>query len=134
MKREVLHLLLVISLAFNVAFIGMFVWHQINKPERDERPEMRPLREEFKKESGELKKARNDFMEERKNFWDYLHSEEYTEAGADSLLEEMLQQQILMERMLGNKLIELKKKGELPDKPDREPPYRQEKRNQRRRK
>ncbi|MCF7911141.1 MAG: hypothetical protein K9M99_01330 [Candidatus Cloacimonetes bacterium] len=134
MKKELLYLLLVISLAFNLAFIGMFIWHRTHIPFPESRPDLPHIREKLQGHHEEMDGFRKGFMDERRVFMDFLKGDEFEEAKADSLLQSMLKKQFKMEQALGKKLIEMKKNGEFTDDRFPEPPHERRNKPQRRRK
>lgn len=117
MKNRILNLILIISLAFNLAFMGMFIWHRINDPHKKMRKDFQKMRKHMQPEMEELKLLRDDFKIERDKFMDFLRSDDFEETKADSILGNMLDKQMDMEEKFGQKLIEIRKNGTLPDFP-----------------
>lgn len=143
MKNRILYLVLIVSLAFNLAFLGMFIWHRMNPPRPKFAPEFEHMRKHVKNNMDDVKQLRDEFKLEKDKFMEYLRTDEFQESTADSLLNIMLEKQMKMERRFGSKLIEFKKKGVLPDLPPPpnekefgrdEKPGRREKPRERRRK
>jgi hypothetical protein len=134
MKKEILYLLLAVSLAFNLAFIGMFIWHRLYSPLHNKPPEFEKIRRVFENHPEPLREMRREFVDRKCEFWDYLHGENYDEAEADSLLKKMLRHQMAMEEALGRRLIDLKNKGELPYRPGNLPGIDERRKPERRRK
>ena len=127
MNRKIIYLLLFISLAFNIAFIGMFVWHRINYPMPPFCRDFKPDRDFIGDKNQHLKPHRLEFLVEREEFIECVRSEKFEEAKADSLLIKMVEKQKYIEEELGRSLIEMRKRGEsIPDMMDRE---REERRN-----
>lgn len=117
MKNKILYLILIVSIAFNLAFLGMFIWHQTHPPRPRFEPEFRHLRNQMKGNMDDVKKLRDDFKNEKDRFMDYLRTDEFQKVEADSLLNLMLKKQMKMEKRFGSKLIELRTKGIKPDLP-----------------
>ena len=134
MKKQILLFVLVISLAFNLAFIGMFIWHRTHRPMPFDRPEFHDFKEHMRQEPGRIQSDKREFMDSRRRFMDYLNEEEFNEEVADSLRQETLDMQIKLETAFGIRLIEMRKKGEFNDKDFRRPPEERLQRPQRRRK
>jgi len=134
MKQQILLFVLVISLAFNLAFIGMFIWHRTHAPMGGDRPEFPRIREKLKEHSEEMEDLRKGFMDQRKSFMEFLKGDDFNEAEADSMLQIMLDKQIEMEEAFGKKLIEMKKNGEFKNGRYPEPPNERKKRPKRSRK
>ena len=134
MKKQILLFVLVISLAFNLAFIGMFIWHRTHAPRPFDRPEFHDFKEHMRQKPGEIEADKREFMNFRSQFMDYLSGEEFNEEVADSLRQETLNRQIKLETAFGKRLIEMRKKGEFNDKDFRRPPEDRLQRPQRRRK
>lgn len=113
MSNRTLSILVVISLSFNIAFLGMFLFHRIRGPIPHHDPRefnMPPEMREFLKKSREkFKPLRDDFEQSRRILSDALAEKEYDEAELLLLLEETLQKQDVMERAMGIHLIELRK-------------------------
>ncbi|MDP8220774.1 MAG: hypothetical protein P9X26_05480 [Candidatus Stygibacter frigidus] len=134
MKKQILLFLLVISLAFNLAFIGMFIWHRTHAPIPFERPEFHDFKEHMRQKPGRIEADKQDFMDCRRQFMDYLREDEFNETVADSLRQETLNRQIKLETAFGKRLIEMRKNGEFNDKDFRRPPEDRLQRSKRRRK
>ena len=134
MKKQILLFVFVISLAFNLAFIGMFIWHRTHAPMGGNRPEFPRIREKLQEHQGEMEDLRKGFMDERKSFMDFLKGDDFNEAEADSMLQIMLDKQIEMEEAFGKKLIEMKKNGEFRHEEFPEPPHERRNRPKRSRK
>jgi hypothetical protein len=134
MKKQILHFLVVISLVFNLAFIGMFLWHRTHAPIGVGRPEFPHIREKLQEHHDEMEGLRKGFMDQRKSFMEFLKGDDFNEATADSMLQSMLKKQLEMEEAFGKKLIEMKKNGEFRDERFPEPPHERRNRPKRRRK
>lgn len=113
MSNRTLSILVVISLSFNIAFLGMFLFHRIRGPLSPHDPRelnMPPELRDFLMQSREkFKPLRDDFEQSRRILSDALAEEEYDESRLLQLLEETLQKQDVMERAMGMHLIELRK-------------------------
>jgi len=129
-----INILLVISVLFNLAFMGMFLWHRTHAPMGGNRPEFPRIREKLQEHQGEMEDLRKGFMDERKSFMDFLKGDDFNEAEADSMLQIMLDKQIEMEEAFGKKLIEMKKNGEFRHEEFPEPPHERRNRPKRSRK
>lgn len=127
MKREYVNFILGISLAFNLAFIGMFVWHRMHRKPPQPRPPIENIRKSFGHNRKKFENIESDFIEYRHNFMEFIHSDEFNQEKADSLLSDMIMMQSKLERNIGNKMIELRSKGELPAPEFRQQPYKKSK-------
>ena len=110
MKRKLVFSLLLISLAFNVAFISVFVYHRLVV--RRMMPPMGgpPPPEHFQKHMQHLKPLNEDFHKQKQDFLRFLVSEDFDEDEAIRKLEETNSKQMVMEREMGIKLIEMRMK------------------------
>jgi len=133
MKKEIIYLILLISLAFNLAFIGMFIWHRSHKSHPPREREFPILREAFKNEYPKIRNLNDEFIGSRHEFMEFLRSEKFDVIQADSLLEKMIFKQLEMERNLGRNLIELRKKGKIPPRRQDHPPFDEKRDNFKRR-
>ena len=113
MSNRTLSILVVISLSFNIAFLGMFLFHRIRGPLPPQDPRefnIPPELRDFLMQSREkMKPLREDFETSRRILSDALGEEEYDEAELLKLLEDTLHKQDIMERAMGMHLIELRK-------------------------
>ncbi|MCF7918322.1 MAG: periplasmic heavy metal sensor [Candidatus Cloacimonetes bacterium] len=134
MSKKLMYLLLIISLAFNLAFIGMFVWHRLHMPPPPTFPaDIRHFRENMGEHRKHINEHREKFLEERREFMDFLRGEEFEEAQADSLLRRMIEKQKFIEEELGRSMIEMRKNGEFfPERMDRKQGERRNKPERRR--
>ena len=117
--KKFIYLILIISLAFNLAFLGMFIWHRINRPHPPFPGGERQFKEHLNKDRAEMKPLMQCFMQERDKFMEYLSEEEFEESIADSLLDNMVNNQSILERKIGQKIIERRKQGIFPEKHER---------------
>lgn len=122
MKLQLLYLLLIVSLAFNLAFIGMFIWHRTHPPVPFNDPEFHRFKEHIREQPGKIETEKREFMDSRRRFMEYLKEDDFNEAFADSLRQETLEKQIKLETAFGKRLIEMRKNGELINEDFRRPP------------
>ena len=127
MSKHLLIILLIVSLAFNLAVAGMFLYTSIyhrppfyppgigmmgpgdhHKPwfHKKDRDEHNP----FLKESDEIRKLREDFMQKRMNFMHVMMQEGFVDSAAVAAMESSLKAQEVLERKLGAALIEMRSK------------------------
>lgn len=126
MSKRWIVILLFISLAFNLAVLGMFTYmsmfrgfpfcppphkvpeemqeRQIQRRDRDRL--MNRASDEDKKE---IRKLRLEFLHNRKEFMDILLQENFNEADAVKVMNASLQAQDKLEKKLGEALIEVRK-------------------------
>jgi len=112
MKQRTMNILIIISMAFNIAFVGSFFYHKIRfgrhmGPGMDH-PEPPPrFREKFRSVMENIKPERQEFMEASKDFFIYLTGEEFEEAEAEIQLDKMISKQMEMERKIGQGIISI---------------------------
>lgn len=110
MKQRTMNILIIISMAFNIAFVGSFFYHKIRfgghpGPMMDH-PEPPPrFREKFRSVMENVKPERQEFMEASKDFFIYLTEEEFKEAEAEMQLDKMISKQMEMEKKIGQGII-----------------------------
>ena len=107
------HWILFISLAFNIAFIGMFFYHNMLKPPH---PEPRPPREmkqflekhpTFESTFRSIHKHREEFNHQKMHFIHTIYQNEDSKKAMEDQLNLLLEKQIEMEREIGLMMIEL---------------------------
>lgn len=103
-------ILLIVSVAFNIAFIGGFIYHQANKPPVPAHIAPAPLRENFKKHKSQVMPFRREYIQCRQQFMEELAKPQVTRKELENKLEETLQKQYEMERQVGISLIEMRMK------------------------
>ena len=112
MTKRSVSLLLIISLAFNIAFLGSFAFHFINKPSRPPfmECEINPKAKSFYMERRKhMKDFFHKFHTSKDEFITYLGSEEFNEEQVMELLEKTVKNQMDMEREMGLSMIEMRK-------------------------
>ena len=114
MRRRWLLALLFVSLAFNFAFMGGFVYHrwQVRKPPRPERVfdearrnELRASFDAFREES---RSCREDYSAARAAFISELRSPAFEASRAESLLAVSVQRHSDMEEQIGRHFMRLR--------------------------
>ena len=127
MSKHWIVILLFISLAFNLAVMGMFLYiHFFHRPPFCP-PGMRPPMGEFRDDrqfhhrdrhkdefvmenKEEIRLMRSHFMQKRKDFMQILLKEDFNEQKAIAAMEASLTAQDSLEESIGRSLIELRKK------------------------
>jgi hypothetical protein len=122
MNNKILYFIICISLAFNIAFIGMFLRHRNIDHRLPDRRDFPAVREIIRHHPEHFRERRSEFLQERKMFMDYIRSEDFDESIADSLLQNMLHTQRQSEEFLGKEIIEMRKRGEIFEKKYDRPP------------
>lgn len=112
MKQRTMNILIFISLAFNIAFVGSYFYHTIrfggHRGPMMDHPEPPPrFREKFRSVMENIKPERQEFMEASKDFFIYLTGEEFEEAEAEKQLDKMISKQMEMERKIGQGIISI---------------------------
>jgi hypothetical protein len=126
-SKHLLVILLIVSLAFNLAVAGMFLYtsiyhrppfyppgigmmpghdnhdHWFHKKDRDEH-------NPFQEENEEIQKLRDDFMQKRMDFMHVMMQEGFVDSAAVAAMESSLKAQEELERKLGAALIEMRSK------------------------
>ena len=119
MSKRLIIALLIISVAFNLAFLGSFIFMRYNHlrppfhphtkampPEREQRPpEDRPRVEE----SAAIKAKRDEFRKIKTELYTELAKDPINEARVKQILESSLVAQSSLERDLGDVLLQLRK-------------------------
>jgi len=121
MSKRWLVILLLVSVAFNLAVFGSFVYlHYLHpqlrhcpppsphgfRPDRDSPG--KPLRDRLLKDE-QFKQSRKEFLDSKLAFMEELVKEDFDEAVLRKILEESLVAQGAMERRIGDQMIELRK-------------------------
>lgn len=127
MSKRWIVILLFISLAFNLAVIGMFLYstiftrmpfcprgsishremveHRFSRTDRDkDRPEF------VLENKDEIRKLRGDFMQKRREFITVLSKENLNEQEAITAMQASLDAQLELEQKVGSSMLELRKK------------------------
>lgn len=112
MKQRTMNILIIISMAFNIAFVGSFFYHKIKfgrgPGPRMDHPEPPPrFREKFKNTMEDARPEQKEFMDASKEFFKMLTSEEFEEGKATELMSVMIDKQMAMERKIGEGLISM---------------------------
>ncbi len=117
MSKRALTIIVIISLAFNLAFIGTFGLIQLRRknffPHKFGPP--RELREHFRNLKNNIAPFRHDFHLSKKDFIEELKKPDFNEEFLHKMLENAIQKQTAMERELGKSLIELRKEMSLEE-------------------
>ncbi len=108
-----LKILISVSIAFNIAFIGMFTFvriqhHRMFTPTPFHQMEQHS--EMFCNARRELKPLKDDYRKLRLNFFNYMTKDNATEEQMHKNLELMLEKQKVLEREVGRKFIDLRLK------------------------
>lgn len=124
MSKRLLYIILLISLAFNIAVLGMFAYVTIYKRQpfcqtetryrmdrdanehRDEDKRFFNLNMENREE---IRKLRAEFKENRRDFMEMLWKEDFNEQDALAAMETSINTQQKLDRTLGEALIKLRK-------------------------
>jgi len=127
MSKRWIVILLFVSLAFNLAVMGMFLHtmvfrrplfclpgmipHMEWNKERDHRTEKDKDRPRFDEETrAEIKKLRGDFMLKRREFMLLLAKKDLNEQQVTAAMEASILAQDKLEKKLGSAILELRKK------------------------
>lgn len=114
MTNRTLLIILVISLAFNLAFVLSYLYHitfenktkeQHFRPPVWEKPE---LREYTSRHKEQIISNRREFLEKRRAFLQQLQSEDFDRQSAEAQLDKLIAKQMQMEREMGKRLIEIR--------------------------
>jgi uncharacterized membrane protein len=126
MSKRWIVILLCISLAFNIAVMGMFLFMTVyhrppfcppgmergrdgdreRKPDAELNPAMRKLMDENK---AEMRKFRDDFAQKRRDFMLILANDTLNVKAAEAAMEASLKAHEDLERKLGSSMINLRK-------------------------
>ncbi len=124
MSKRLLYIILLISLAFNIAVFGMFTYVKIyhKAPFRhpdfrhhmdNDNPEHRDDDKRFfnlnMENREEIRKLRAEFKENRRDFMKTLWKEDFVEQDALAAMETSINTQQKLDRTLGESLIKLRK-------------------------
>jgi len=112
MKNRTIKILLFVSLAFNIAFLGGGIFRLYmfkNHPPFHERVRNEKVREfmQQKKETG--RKLRQDFHKAKDEFMKALSKPEINEAELQTLIDSLIKKQMIMEKELGRSMIDLRR-------------------------
>ena len=113
MSNRTLGILVIISLSFNLAFLSMFFFHLLRGPlppgiGHDFKIPPR-FRDYFIDSREDIKPLRHDFENSRKDFMIALSDPEFDENRLLDMLDLAVDRQMIMEKELGIKLIQLRK-------------------------
>jgi hypothetical protein len=113
MKKNILRGLFFVSLAFNVAFIGLFIHHQVIMRRI---PPFAPPMEHFhrhpffERNNEEIRELRHSFLQQKRFFLEQVRRNELTIPELEHELNILLEKQILMEEHIGKFMIEMRQK------------------------
>ena len=115
MSKKTILILLIVSLAFNFAFLGTFLYHRVNfgpgiHAPIHRRPKL-PIhcREDFRKLRNEMGKKHHDYFTARRQFILSLLEEDLNEEQVLNKLENAIEKQTIKEREIGLSFIKLRK-------------------------
>ena len=115
MSKRMLIILAYLSFAFNVAFVGMFIYHRFyvfgvheRLPNCDS-PEIERIRERYKMERKFIQPKKMEFDEQKKEFIERLKQENFDEKKLLKQLNIAIKKQMEMEKEIGLRLIKLRK-------------------------
>jgi len=111
MKNNTVKILLIISFAFNIAFLGGGIFRSIKfrkQPPIHKRVNNEKVREfmERRKEIGHP--LMQDFHKSKNKFMKALTKPEINEAEMQILIDELIEKQVIMEQEIGRSMIELR--------------------------
>jgi len=111
MSKRALTIIVIISLAFNLAFIGTFGLIQLRKRSFLENKFGPPpeLREHFRNHKEHIAPFQHDFHQSKMDFIEELKKPDFNEELLYKMLENAVDKQTTMEIELGRSLIELRK-------------------------
>jgi hypothetical protein len=102
-------ILLIISIVFNVAFIGGYIYQRVYRPLVPSSNEMPPhFREHFAKHRADIMSLRQEYMNCRHQFMLELAKPNVTRQQLEKKLEETLEKQKRMEHQVGFSLIKMR--------------------------
>lgn len=115
MKKRSIQILFIVSLAFNLAFIGFgaFRFIQIRRfsnPHRMFENVPQELKEHFREHREEVDPIRKEIDNIRLEFMTEMRNPEFSEDQIKEKLDRYLTRQAELERIMGDNLIELRKK------------------------
>ena len=113
MSKKILFVVLIISLAFNIAFLGVFIYRRVLLSDRSFPPprfhNIPPhCREEFIEERERMLPLKMEFELSKKRFMRSLTNEEFDRELLEKKLQETIDRQIRMEYEMGQLLIKLR--------------------------
>ena len=111
MSKRALTIIVIISLAFNLAFIGTFSLIQLRR-RSFLKHEFRPppeLREHFRNRKEHIASFQHDFHQSKIAFIEELKKPDFNEELLNKMMENAIRKQTAMEIELGKSLIELRK-------------------------
>ena len=115
MSKKTILILLIVSLAFNFAFFGTFLYHRVNfgpgiHAPIHGRPKL-PIhcREDFRKLRNEMGEKHHDYFTARRQFILSLLEEDLNEEQVLIKLENAIEKQTIKEREIGLSFIKLRK-------------------------
>ena len=115
MSKKTILILLIVSLAFNFAFLGTFLYHRVNfGPGMPGAIHGRPklpihCREDFRKLRKEMGEKHRDYFNARRQFILSLLEEDLNEEQVLKRLENAIEKQTIKEREIGLSFIKLRK-------------------------
>jgi len=110
MRSKTTNLLLIISLVFNLAVLTVFVYHIIGKPDFMLRHDFPPPRRElFREHLEEIRADHIAYMKAKRDFFVALQKEAPDFEELEKRLETTIEMQLLMEKKLGKRLIEMRR-------------------------
>ena len=111
MSKRALTIIVIISLAFNLAFIGTFGLIQLRRRSLLKHKFGPPpvLREHFRNRKEHIASFQHDFHQSKIAFIEELKKPDFNEELLNKMLENAIEKQTAMEIELGKSLIELRK-------------------------
>lgn len=115
MSKKMIFTILIISLAFNLAFLGTFLYHRVNFHRGLQRPihgkPKLPIlhREDFRKLRKEMDERHREYFVARRQFILSLLEEDINEEEVLKRLENAIEKQTIKEREIGLSFIKLRK-------------------------
>jgi len=114
MNKKLLYILLLISLAFNLAFVGSYIYIHATRPHHEfsrHRGKDHDRRGWFPfEESDSTRALRDTFMLTKKELMQELAKDPINEPAIQAIIQRSLQAQAVLETDLGKRLLELRKK------------------------
>ena len=113
MSKKILFIGLIISLAFNIAFLGVFIYRRVLLSDMHHpSPRFHNIpphcREEFMEERESILPLKMEFELSKKRFMRSLTNEEFDRKLLEKKLKETIDRQIRMEHEMGQLLIKLR--------------------------
>jgi len=111
MSKRTLIIIVIISLAFNLAFIGTFGLIQLRRRSflKNNFGAPRELREHFRNRKEHIAPFQHDFHQSKIDFIEELKKPDFNEELLNKMLENAIEKQTALEIELGKSLIELRK-------------------------